>query len=221
MGKAPSTARGPVRALSPAAINSGKIRRDFHLSSRYCLSVISQSDPRKVARPAGLEPATPGLEGRCSIQLSYGRVGVCYRSGWSQCTPALGRCAETRSPRVSSGGRPVLSIVSRSGRTSLSTDSWRNSATQLRVSHGHRDALVAERFLNRADAGAIHREARPGFIGERHTATQGTDVRDCANNDPFSVRADDRIDRAPGRRAGGFPPAQPIRDRGPGRRGRA
>jgi hypothetical protein len=29
---------------------------------------------RKLARPAGLEPATPGLEGRCSIQLSYGRT---------------------------------------------------------------------------------------------------------------------------------------------------
>ncbi len=26
------------------------------------------------ARPAGLEPATPGLEGRCSIRLSYGRM---------------------------------------------------------------------------------------------------------------------------------------------------
>ena len=28
----------------------------------------------EVARPVGLEPTTSCLEGRCSIQLSYGRI---------------------------------------------------------------------------------------------------------------------------------------------------
>src|SRR5690606_33887268 len=33
---------------------------------------------RLMARPAGLEPATIRLEGGCSIQLSYGRLSICF-----------------------------------------------------------------------------------------------------------------------------------------------
>src|SRR3954447_16484279 len=32
----------------------------------------------EMARPAGLEPAAPSLEGSCSIQLSYGRLDCSY-----------------------------------------------------------------------------------------------------------------------------------------------
>ena len=36
---------------------------------------------RQVARPEGVEPPTSGLEGRCSIQLSYGRESLLQKGG--------------------------------------------------------------------------------------------------------------------------------------------
>ena len=36
-----------------------------------------------MARSAGLEPATLGLEGRCSIQLSYERIFLTLKLNWS------------------------------------------------------------------------------------------------------------------------------------------
>jgi len=43
----------------------------------------------------------------------------------------------------------------------------------------------------------------PGFIGEGHTAIHVIDSREFAHNDPFIMLADDRVDLAPGQRAGG------------------
>ena len=34
-----------------------------------------------LARPVGLEPTTYGLEGRCSIQLSYERICYAFSAG--------------------------------------------------------------------------------------------------------------------------------------------
>ncbi len=36
--------------------------------------MISAKSLKKLARPAGVEPATPGSVVPCSIQLSYGRI---------------------------------------------------------------------------------------------------------------------------------------------------
>lgn|SRR5690606_3065247 len=62
----------------------------YHKPGLYQLSYVrhynrrqfprKQAPARELARPAGLEPATTGLEGRCSIRLSYGRPAACHAS---------------------------------------------------------------------------------------------------------------------------------------------
>jgi hypothetical protein len=53
-------------------------------------------------RPAGLEPATLGLEIPCSIHLSYGRECLIYRVLWLCCLGAISRLQpKLQPPRVS------------------------------------------------------------------------------------------------------------------------
>ena len=53
----------------------------------------SKTAVAKMARPAGFEPATYGLEGRCSIQLSYGRIS-------KKVLKKYGRDREIRTPDI-------------------------------------------------------------------------------------------------------------------------
>ncbi len=62
---------GGRRGLNPRPpeSQSGALPTELRPPLNFCLSQIG----RLMVRPTGIEPVTPGLEGRCSIRLSYGR----------------------------------------------------------------------------------------------------------------------------------------------------
>ena len=85
-------ATGWIEGLEPSASRAtiwraNQLRHTHHNLPRQIFSLF-----RKIMCPKGFEPPTHGLEGRCSIQLSYGHIYICYsqmKSGWWESNPRI------------------------------------------------------------------------------------------------------------------------------------
>jgi hypothetical protein len=67
--------KDPARLFNSSLDGNTRRAIDIHEGERVARVDNPAGAAMCVARPAGLEPAAPSLEGSCSIQLSYGRVG--------------------------------------------------------------------------------------------------------------------------------------------------
>ena len=89
----PETARSiSVGRFRPVAVSDG-IVAEFRGPNQRLREIWPE-----MARPPRLERGTPGLEGRCSIQLSYGRVPSVYRAPSVRALARMSGCQPVDDP---------------------------------------------------------------------------------------------------------------------------
>ena len=72
----PGKSRKGVPALKNDEVTGMTEEKQDEVIRESARAPRGEAAKRRPARLAGLEPATTGLEGRCSIQLSYRRKGA-------------------------------------------------------------------------------------------------------------------------------------------------